>query len=297
MKCELCHKSEAQTAIQVTDKSGAENELYVCRECARRERVRRQQQSQHTRRMKGLPPGVSMSVTQIGGDPDAEPPPFVEALMNAFNGMVGEMGRAAEEKPARPEPDFRELPCDHVDSPFHLGSRLHLEGLHLLGELDAVKRAIRAMGLKLTGVEADGVKDAGHVYAIGYVGSSELAKRVVEDLLTQECFARVRVLEDLPRVMGDSLCRALAILKNCRLLSPGELFDLLSPLRLAALRQLLDGITLAEIEQLAMAQPLDSAEDKYDPDERDRVDAVRADEMNERFRDVVLAESAEERFL
>lgn len=33
MKCELCHKADAETAIQKEDESGT-RELYVCRECA-----------------------------------------------------------------------------------------------------------------------------------------------------------------------------------------------------------------------------------------------------------------------
>jgi hypothetical protein len=89
----------------------------------------------------------------------------------------------------------------------------------------------------------------------------------------------------------------LAILKNCRLLSPGELFDLLSPLRLAALEKMLDGIKLSEIEKIQNGVDLTGVEDRLEPQERDRRDAERADEMNRRFEEVVLNERAEERFL
>jgi hypothetical protein len=101
----------------------------------------------------------------------------------------------------------------------------------------------------------------------------------------------------MPRVFGDALCRALAILKNCRLLSPGELFDLLSPLRLAALEKMLDGIKFSEIEKIQNGVDLTGEEDRLEPQERDRRDAERADEMNRRFEEVVLNERAEERFL
>ena len=86
-------------------------------------------------------------------------------------------------------------------------------------------------------------------------------------------------------------------MKNCRLLSPGETFDLLSPLRLAAKEGLLEGIEPAEIERLLAEADLTSAEDKLEQAERDRVDAERADEMNARFEDVVLNERAEGRFM
>ena len=119
----------------------------------------------------------------------------------------------------------------------------------------------------------------------------------MEDLLREERNARVRLFEEMPRVFGDSLCRALAILKNCRLLSPGEFFDLLSPLRLAAAEGMLDGIGRDEIEQMLVSTDLSGSEDKLEQVERDRVDADRADEMNRRFEDVVLNERAEEKFL
>jgi protein-arginine kinase len=119
----------------------------------------------------------------------------------------------------------------------------------------------------------------------------------VDDLVKQERNARIKLLEDMPRVFGDSLCRALSILKNCRLLAPGELFDLLSPLRLAALEKMLDGIKLSEIEKIQNAINLTGSEDRLEQHERDRLDAERADAMNRRFEDVVLNERAEERFL
>ena len=104
-------------------------------------------------------------------------------------------------------------------------------------------------------------------------------------------------IKEMPRVFGDSLCRALAVMKNCRLLSPGEFFDLLSPLRLAAREGMLDGMASDEIEKMLLSADLSGAEDKLGQEERDRVDADRADDMNRRFEDVVLNERAEEKFL
>ena len=294
MKCEICHQRDAQTAIPAAD---GESELYVCRECARQDRLRRHQQSQRTRKVQGLPPGVSMSVAQIGGDGEGiEPPQIVEALMKAFHGMVGDLEQAKAELSERREEPRKAYSCARVSSVYRLGPRLHLEGLHLLGELESTRRAVHALEMELEGVTADGVHDAGHVYTLSYTAAAaERVKRTVGDILEQERNARVRLREELPRVFGDSLCRALAILKNCRLLSPGELFDLLSPLRLAALEGILDGIELAEVEEIALAQKLDSSEDKLDSEARDRTDARRADRVNARFESVMLSESAEGR--
>lgn len=42
MKCEICHKNDAKTAIHVTA-GGRDRELYVCRDCAEAEKSRRRQ--------------------------------------------------------------------------------------------------------------------------------------------------------------------------------------------------------------------------------------------------------------
>ena len=298
MKCELCHQKDAETAINL-DKDGEEEELYVCRECANRERVRRQKKSQRTRKgADGLQPGVSISISRVSPSEDGEPPPIFEALVNAMNGLVSDLEKAAAEaKDASKEQKLSELPCESVEAPYRIGTMLHLEGLHLIGELEAVERAMKALKLELVGVDADGVRMTGHVYRIFHGGNADLAQRVLEDIVREERNARVRLFEEMPRVFGDSLCRALAILKNCRLLSPGELFDLLSPLRLAAIEKMLDGIDLAGIEEIISSVDLSSKEDKETPQSRDEMDAERADEMNRRFEDVVLNERAEEKFL
>ena len=304
MKCELCHNADAATAI-VRGEGDAAEELYVCHACATAERQRRQKKSQRTRKVTGFPPGASMSITEIrpvtdgseDGEGDCNPPPILGAIMNAFQDMVSDIEKATKRSKDEKGPEYHDFPASRVDAAYRIGNRLHLEALHLIGELDAVKRAIHALRMDLVGITADGVRDAGHVYTLRYAGSSEQAKRVVEDLLREERNARVRLFEELPRVFGDSLCRALAIMKNCRLLSPGEYFDLLSPLRLAAKEEMLDGVTYEEIERMLLEIDLTSSEDKLEQAERDKVDAERADEMNKRFEDVILNERAEEKFL
>ena len=295
MKCEICHKADAEKAIRRGEGDDAD-ELYVCAACAKAERQRRQKKSQRTRKVTGLPPGVSMSVTEISSSGD-EPPPIIGAIMNAFSDMVSDLEKAKKAAEAEKEPRFSDFPLASLDKSFRIGDRLHLEGLHLIGELEAARRALHALNMDLVGVDVDGVKDTGHVYSVRHACGAETAGRVVKAILREERNARIRLFEELPRVFGDALCRALAVLKNCRLLSPGECFDLLSPMRLAAREDMLDGIGLAEIEKLADGVDLDGGEDKMDEQDRDRVDAERADEMNRRFEDVVLNERAEEKFL
>ena len=306
MKCELCHQAEAQTAI-VRGEGAAAEELYVCNACAKAERLRHQKKSQRTRKVMGLPPGVEMSITEIRGSGeggDEERPPFIDAIFDAIKDMASNIGatvsgriEAGQEASSKDQEKYKEISLVEEDADFRIGARLHLEALHLIGELEAVRRAFHALRMDLTGVTADGVVDVGHIYSLRSAANDACTRRVVRDLVREERNARVRLYEEQPRVLGDAICRALAILKNCRMLSPGEFFDLLSPLRLVAKENLLDGITYEEINRIMLEIDLSNAEDRLEQDMRDKVDAMRADEMNKRFEDVVLNERAEERFL
>jgi protein arginine kinase len=237
-----------------------------------------------------------MSITVSGNVGDA-PPPIIGAILDAVHGMVSDLEKAQNEAKSEENVKLTPVETGKIDGDCRIGGSLHLEALHLIGELEAACRAARALKLELAGVDADGIKAAGHAFKVLHHGQKARATRFMKDVVQQERNARVRLFEEFPRVFGDSLCRALAILKNCRLLAPGELFDLLSPLRLAAIERMLDGIDLAEIERMLAGIDLSGAEERLSQEERDRIDAERADEMNRRFEDVVLNERAEDRFL
>jgi len=306
MKCELCHEKAAEVAITVS-RNGAEEELYVCKTCAQKERTLRQKKSQRTRKVTGLPPGVSMSITEVK---KGDAPPFIEALMEA---MMDDLEKATEqfgkevdrfkrEVEGKNDDAFKSVALDGVDKKFLFLGRLHLEALRLIGELEPSQRALHALGMRLRGIEEDGVKDVAHIYEVEVekVGGDreERAKRVLTDLVAQEGNARRRLTGDLKRIFSDALCRALAVMKNCRLVTAAEVIDMLSPLKIGAQEKLLDGITLREIEELAerMRDELECGvgggemDGERDQAERDREDAERADEMNARFEDVLINE-------
>lgn len=288
MKCELCHKADAAVAIHRGEGDDAE-ELYVCSACASAEKMRRKKKNMRTRK-EGASSEVSITVS--GGE---APPPFLAALMDAVHGMVSDLEKAEAEKDRKSsdKAEMHDFPCGRISRAYRFGGGLHLEGLHLIGELDAVRRAVSALKMELVPFDADGVKATGHVFRLRYKDNAERAKRVVGDMLREEHNARMRLAGEMSRVFADAICRALAVLKNCRLLSPGELFDLLSPLRLGAMTGLVEGIDVSTIETMAGEIDLSSAEDHLDQHDRDRLDAERADEMNRRFEDVVIGDAAD----
>lgn len=318
MKCEICKKNEAETAIAGPGGSG-DDELYVCRECERREKVRRQKNSQRTRKSGGKG-GATISITRIdGGNVDTPPPHALAALADAVSGFVrdieaaiggkenngkggdedGESHDTRQDAPAAPgEPaEMHRYEPRGVPRKYTMQKGLHLEGLFIIGEIEAAKRAFDAMEMTLSGASPDGISDAGHVFWVDVrEGDEEKAERAVAELVRQEQNARSRLDGEFKRVFADSLCRSLAILKNCRLLSSGELFDLLSPMRLAAQKDFLDGITLREIENSMKKIDLegDDPDGTFEPSQRDELDGSQADAVNRMFADVVLNDNAGE---
>lgn len=184
---------------------------------------------------------------------------------------------------------------DHCGTGLHVWAEFHLEGLSLIGDLQPVRAGIEAMRMTFHGVDADGIHNAGHIFRIwnnATLGLPErkLVRRVMrtfEDLVTQELYARQMLIDDMPRVFEDSVMRALAILRSARLLSPWELFDLLSPIRLAANMGYIAGITGSEVASLMATQAKKpDLPPPQTPDEerrRDNRDAALADRTNKRF--------------
>ena len=184
---------------------------------------------------------------------------------------------------------------EHCGTGLHVWAEFHLEGLSLIGDLQPVRAGIEAMRMTFHGVDADGIHNAGHIFRIwnnATLGLPErkLVRRVMrtfEDLVTQELYARQMLIEDTPRIFEDSIMRALAILRSARLLSPWELFDLLSPIRLAANMGYIAGITGSEVISLMAAQAkkpdLPPPQSIADERRRDNRDAALADRINKRF--------------
>lgn len=195
--------------------------------------------------------------------------------------------------------------------PAHCGTALgvegefHLEALHLIGDLPPVLNALEAVRFQSSSIVEDGIRQAAHLFRIrntATLGISErdLLKRsraLFEDLVTQEYNARRSLVEDTPRILEDSISRALAVLCSARLLAPGELLDLLSPIRLAISMGFLTGIGRTETLKL-MREQLDAPElppsrTAEDDRKRDARDAKLADRINRRFSTVHLSPLAE----
>ena len=88
MKCEICHKADAETVLKLKKKDGSVRELYVCKACAH---------AAHKPKKK-TGNAASSPVTTIETGNGETPPPFVEEFFKAAMGLVDGLGQMVDEK-------------------------------------------------------------------------------------------------------------------------------------------------------------------------------------------------------
>jgi len=181
-----------------------------------------------------------------------------------------------------------------------ISATFHLEALNLIGDLQPALNGVDAMRLFADPLSGGGFTQAAHLFRIGNgatLGLSEdaLSERVrhaFSSLVQQEQNARIRLVRELPLLFEDAVERALAILRNARLLSEWELLDVISPVRIAAELGFLDGFTRRDAEKMTrerMELPDDPPPQSSDEEDAlDRRDHALASRMNKRFADVRL---------
>ena len=241
MKCELCHKNNAETAIEVNGNDGA-RELYVCKQCAKshkRERAAVSTLDDATDEISSghslpLPPGVSISMSGIIG-PDGRMTTSGNAgdipsqVLDMLDNFIKKIRRDEDGNPDKTEHEdwplvdgFTYFPDELV-----LFGRVSLQALHLEGRIEELKKFLHEKNVELTGLTVDNIPECGHIYELRHNNlDQEELQSVLEEVLEKEMSARDVLLQDDQCILGDALCRAIAVLKNCRLLTPGEFLDL-----------------------------------------------------------------------
>ena len=232
----------------------------------------------------------------------------VDDIPTAYSKAEEDERRLAETHRFAWHPDFGYLspfPA-HCGTGIRIEAEVHLEGLHIIGDLPPVLAGLTAMRIGYSGIDADGLRNVAHLFRIGNESAIGLPERalvtrvahVFAQLAEQETAARKALVDEQPLLFLDSVERALAILRNARLLSPYEYIDLLSPVRLAAIMGFLDGVTRSQIDEAMrrqlnrpFTQPPATQEEER---QRDVRDADFADRVSAAFASVRLNDFAKE---
>jgi len=152
----------------------------------------------------------------------------------------------------------------NVGTGLRASAMVHLLGLRLLDEVEAVVRGLERMRLLVRGIGGEGSEAAGQIYQVsnmdtlgvdeaGIVGR---VSRIVAEVVRQERNARIRLVRETPLVLIDCLARSLSILQNARLLATSEALEFLSALRLGASVGLVTRLKVADVDKLiVLMQP------------------------------------------
>lgn len=163
---------------------------------------------------------------------------------------------------------------------------LHLLGLRLLDEVEAVIRGLERLRLLVRGVFGEGSEGAGQIFQIsnmdtmGYSEGETVARveRICGEVIRQEHQARARLASERSLVLLDCLARSLSILQSARLMSTAEALEYLAALRLGAAMGLITRLKVAEVDQLILQmQPghlQQSAGVDLSSEERDKMRAL-----------------------
>lgn len=176
---------------------------------------------------------------------------------------------------------------------------VHLLGLRLTNDLDAVIRGLERLRFAVRGIGGEGSEAAGHMFQIsnpGTLGQDESTiinglLHVVNEVVRQERQARLRLLRDTPEVLFDCLARALAVVQNARVMQTDESLDYLSALRLGVIMGLIRRLTLPEIDAWVLAVQPGHLQKRFDKTlEAEQRDILRATLLRDQLADATLRE-------
>lgn len=168
---------------------------------------------------------------------------------------------------------------------------LHLPGLKMTDQLKKLFEAAKDMNLAIRGLFGEGTEAVGDFFQVSNqvtLGISE--EKTVEDFQTliipkiveYERIARDRLMVKDSAILDDKISRALALLKNARLISSHEAMFLLSNLRMGVNMGRIKEISIDTINELfLLTQPAHLQINKgqnLDPQQRDvlRAETLRA---------------------
>ncbi|MDR2848936.1 MAG: ATP--guanido phosphotransferase [Verrucomicrobiota bacterium] len=185
----------------------------------------------------------------------------------------------------------------NVGTGLRASAMLHLLGLRLLGEIEAVVSGLERMRLLVRGIGGEGSDAAGQIYQISNMdslGADEetvirRVTRICAEVVRQELNARARLLQESPLVLVDCLARSLSVLQNARLLATAEALEFLSAMRLGASMGLCTRLKVKDVDALiVLMQPGHLQKGMGVAGTSDERDELRADFLSRKVANVKL---------
>jgi protein arginine kinase len=141
---------------------------------------------------------------------------------------------------------------------------IHLPALVLTREIEKVLRGVLQVGFSVRGLYGEGTETKGHFFQLSNqvtlgVTEAEIIeglKKIARELITLEKNARHFLLKNTRLEIEDKIFRALAILKNARVMSSDEVINLTSAVRLGIGLELISEVSLPTVNEIMiLTQP------------------------------------------
>lgn len=158
---------------------------------------------------------------------------------------------------------------------------IHLPALVLTREVEKVLRGVIQVGYSVRGLYGEGTETKGHFFQLSNqitlgISEPEIIKgleKIARELVVFENNARDFLLKNTRLEIEDKVFRALAILKNARIISSEEVINLTSAVRLGVGLGLITDVNIKTLNEiLVLAQPANLQvlyEREMEPAERD----------------------------
>lgn len=152
----------------------------------------------------------------------------------------------------------------NVGTGMRASALLHLPGLVLMEDMEAVLKGVQKLGLAVRGLWGEGTEAVGHLFQISNqmtLGESEEQiveglEQIVREILEHERHARARLRATREAVLRDYAGRAWGLLTQAYLLSSNEALAQLSALRLGVDAGIVDQVDCRLLDELMLlAQP------------------------------------------
>jgi protein arginine kinase len=183
----------------------------------------------------------------------------------------------------------------NVGTGMRASAMLHLPGMVLRDQINQIIQAVNKLGLAVRGLYGEGTEALGNVFQISNqttLGEREAdvitrLNKVILQIVEQEEYARLWLLQENPTLVYDQVGRAYGVLTNAHTISSKEALNLLSLLRMGIDLGLLPATHRGVADELfILVQPAHVqkiAEQKLTAQERD---VFRADLLRERLEGV-----------
>ncbi len=152
----------------------------------------------------------------------------------------------------------------NVGTGLRASALLHLPGLVLMEEMEAVLKGAQKLGLAVRGLWGEGTEAVGHLFQISNqmtLGESEEqivgeVEQIAREILDHERHARARLRAGRGALLRDHIGRAWGILTHAHILSSTEALAHLSALRLGVDAGIVDRVDCRLVDELMLlAQP------------------------------------------